>query len=321
MKKTISDTQAYLALIVLTMILLWISLFTGVQDIKFSELFTDSEKLIFFGVSRIPRTLALLLVGAGLSVCGFIMQQLSQNKFVSPTTAGTLDAAKMGILFGLILVPGGSLIARMSFSMLFTFLACLIFVMIVKRVRARNTVIIPLVGIMFGNIIGAVATFFAYKNNIVQNTQEWLLGDFSSVMEGQYETIYLILPAVLLAYIYAERFTIAGMGESFATNLGLSYNAIIIIGLLIVSLTVSATVVTVGSIPFVGLIIPNMVSLFVGDNLRRVLPFAALWGAVFLLSCDIIGRLVVFPYEIPIGMMVGVIGGAVFLVLILKRSK
>jgi iron complex transport system permease protein len=281
----------------------------------------DSEKLIFFGVSRIPRTLALLLVGSGLSVCGFIMQQLSQNKFVSPTTAGTLDAAKMGILFGLIFVPGGTLLTRMVFSMVFTFLACLVFVLIVKRVRAKNTVIIPLVGIMFGNIIGAVATFFAYKNNIVQNTQEWLLGDFSSVMEGQYETIYLILPAVVLAYIYAERFTIAGMGEGFATNLGLSYNAIVAIGLLIVSLTVSATVVTVGAIPFVGLIIPNMVSLFVGDNLRRTLPFAALWGAIFLLCCDIIGRLVVFPYEIPNGMMVGVIGGIVFLVLILKRSK
>lgn len=321
MKKGTVDIKAYVALTGVTLILLWISLFTGVKDIRFQELFTDSEKLIFFGVSRIPRTLALVLVGAGLSVCGFIMQQLSQNKFVSPTTAGTLDAAKMGILFGLILFPGGSLMGRMSFSLLFTFLACLVFVFIVRRVRMRNTVIIPLVGIMFGNIIGAIATFFAYKNNIVQNTQEWLLGDFSAVMEGQYETIYLILPAVVLAYFYAERFTIAGMGEGFATNLGLSYNTIVTIGLLIVSLVVSATVVTVGAIPFVGLIIPNMVSLFVGDNLRRTLPFAAFWGAIFLLCCDIVGRLVVFPYEIPIGMMVGVIGGIVFLVLILRKSR
>ncbi|HMR18967.1 MAG TPA: iron chelate uptake ABC transporter family permease subunit, partial [Sphingobacterium sp.] len=113
----------------------------------------------------------------------------------------------------------------------------------------------------------------------------------------------------------------AGMGEGFATNLGLSYNTIVTIGLLIVSLVVSATVVTVGAIPFVGLIIPNMVSLFVGDNLRRTLPFAAFWGAIFLLCCDIVGRLVVFPYEIPIGMMVGVIGGIVFLVLILRKSR
>lgn len=275
---------------------------------------------MFFLISRIPRTLSLVLTGAGLSIAGFVMQQMSQNKFVSPTTAGALDAAKMGILFSLILIPGVSLIGRMFWALVFTFLASLVFMLIVKRLKFLNSILIPLVGIMFGNILGAIATFFAYKNNIVQNTQEWLLGDFSAVMEGQYEAIYLILPAVLLIYFYADHFTIVGMGDSFAKNLGLSYKTIINIGLFSVALVVSASVVTVGAIPFVGLIVPNIISMVSGDNLRKTLPYCAFLGAILLLVCDILGRMIVFPYEIPIGMMVGIVGGIAFLIMIIKRN-
>lgn len=303
------------------LLLAWISLFTGVKDIRFSALFTDSEKLLFFVISRVPRTLALLLVGAGMSVAGFVMQQLSQNRFVSPTTSGALEAAKMGILFSLICVPQAPLSLRMVFALLFTFLSSFLFILFVGKIKLKSTVFIPLIGLMFASIISAMSTFFAYKHGIVQNTQEWLLGDFSSVMQGQYETVFLILPAVLLVYFYAERFTIAGMGESFAKNLGLSYQAIVQIGLFLVSLVVSASVVTVGAIPFVGLIIPNLVSMFVGDNLRAALPWTAWAGAALLLVCDIIGRLLVFPYEVPIGMTLGIIGSVVFLILILRKRK
>ncbi|KGE13766.1 ABC transporter permease [Sphingobacterium deserti] len=301
------------------LLLAWISLFTGVKDISFTELFTDGEKLLFFTLSRIPRTLALLLVGAGMSVSGFVMQQLSQNRFVSPTTSGALEAAKMGILAALIFMPQASLVMRMIFALFFTFISSLLFIGFVNQIRLKNTVFIPLIGLMFGSILSAVSTFFAYKQGIVQNTQEWLLGDFSSVMQGQYEAVYLILPAVILIYLYAERFTIAGMGESFAKNLGLSYNIIVQVGLFAVSLVVSASVITVGAIPFLGLIVPNLVSIFVGDNLRKALPWTAFTGASLLLICDVIGRLLVFPYEIPIGMTLGIIGSAVFLLLILKK--
>lgn len=276
---------------------------------------------MFFLISRIPRTLSLVLTGAGLSIAGFVMQQMSQNKFVSPTTAGALDAAKMGILFSLILIPGVSLMGRMFSALIFTFLASIVFMLIVKRLKFQNSILIPLVGIMFGNILGAIATFFAYKNNIVQNTQEWLLGDFSAVMEGQYEAIYLILPAVVLIYLYADHFTIVGMGDNFAKNLGLSYKTIINIGLFSVALVVSSSVVTVGAIPFVGLVVPNIISMVAGDNLRKTLPYCAFLGAILLLFCDILGRMIVFPYEIPIGMMVGIVGGIVFLIMIVKRNR
>ncbi len=307
------------ALIIL-LVLMWFSLFTGVKDVRFWDLFGDGDKLVFFVVSRIPRTLALILVGSGVSIAGFVLQQLSQNRFVSPTTSGALEAAKMGILTALIFIPNSSLFVRMLFALGFTFLTSFLFIFFVHKVKLRSTVFIPLIGLMFGSILSAASTFFAYKHGIVQNTQEWLLGDFSSVMQGQYEAVFLVLPAVAIIYLYADKITIAGMGESFAKSLGLSYEAIVYLGLFVVSMVVSSSVVTVGAIPFLGLIVPNVVSMIVGDNFRRTLPLIAYVGAVFLLICDLMGRLIVYPYEVPIGMIVGVIGSVVFLVLILKRK-
>ncbi|MGJ1319890.1 ABC transporter permease [Sphingobacterium spiritivorum] len=311
-------------LFLIVLILLAIaSLFTGVKEISLSEIFHLSEdQLLVFTISRIPRTAALILAGGGgLSIVGFIMQQITQNKFVSPTTAGSLEAAKMGILFSLLLIPQESLVYKMLFALCFTFAASMLFMAMVRRIRFRSTVFIPLIGILFGNILGAISTFFAYKHNIVQNVQGWLMGDFSAVLQGQYETIYIILPAVLISYVYADRFTIAGMGESFSKNLGLSYLTVVNLGLFIVSVTVSVTIVTVGAIPFLGLIIPNIVSMIYGDNLRKNLPYTALIGAIFLLVCDILGRILIYPYEIPIGLMVGITGGIIFFLLILKRNR
>ncbi|MFD2600383.1 ABC transporter permease [Sphingobacterium corticis] len=321
-KKRLSPILLYASLILGLLILVWVSLFTGVKNIAMRDVFAMSpDQLLVFTIARIPRAIALVLTGAGLSVAGFIMQQLSQNKFVSPTTAGSLEAAKMGILFSMLLIPQASIATKSVAALLFTLAANVLFVMMVRRVRFRSSVFIPLVGIMFGNILAAISTFFAFKYDIVQNVQEWMIGDFSSVLQGQYESIYLILPTVVLAYIYADRFTIVGMGESFAKNLGISYSAIVNLGLFAVSLTVSVSVVTAGAIPFLGLIVPNMVSMMMGDNLRRTLPMTALVGSLFLLFCDVVGRLIIFPYEVPIGLMVGVIGGVVFLILILKRNR
>ncbi|WP_118196442.1 ABC transporter permease [Albibacterium indicum] len=298
-----------------------ISLFVGVADISLSDLLkSDAETILLFSISRIPRTVALILAGVGLSVCGLIMQQMTQNKFVSPTTAGTLDATKMGLLAALIFFPSVGFMGKMIFAFLFTFFASLLFLKIIQKIRFRNVVFVPLVGLMFGGILNSISTFVAVRLNIVQDTNAWMMGDFSSVLQGRYELIYLSLPAVLITYLYANKFTIVGMGEDFSKNLGLNYNAVMQIGLFCVSLTVSTVVITAGAIPFLGLVIPNIVSMMYGDNVRKTLPLIALFGAVFLLVCDIIGRVVIYPFEIPIGMMVGVIGGVIFLILLLRKK-
>ncbi len=294
----------------------------GTKSIPLSEVLQmDETQLLVFTVSRIPRTLSLILTGVGLSVAGFIMQQIAQNKFVSPTTAGSLDAAKLGILMGILWLPDISLFGKITFSLVFSFVCSLIFILLAKRIKFKDIILVPLLGIMFGNVLNAIATFFAVKHNIVQNMQGWMMGDFSSVLQGQYESIYLIVPVVIVAYLFAYQFTMIGMGESFSKNLGLNYNTYLYIGLIVVALTVSASVVTVGAIPFLGLVIPNLVRIYKGDHLKKNLVYIALYGALFLLVSDILGRVVIAPYEIPIGLMVGIIGGVIFFFLLIRRER
>lgn len=145
-------------------------------------------------------------------------------------------------------------------------------------------------------------------------------GNFSLVIKGRYELLYLSIPLVIIAFLYANKFTVAGMGEDFSANLGLNYNQVVNIGITIVALLSSLVVITVGRIPFLGLIIPNIVTIYQGDYLKKNILTTALLGAAFLLACDILGRLIIFPYEIPIGLMVGVIGSVIFLYLLMRRN-
>lgn len=298
------------------------SLLIGARQISWAQLFDPSADLwLTLTASRLPRLAALVLTGAGLAVCGVILQHIVRNKFVEPGTSGGLDAAKLGILVALGWLPAASTASRMLFAMVFCLAASLLYVAIIRRIQFRNTVMVPVVGLMYGSVLAAIAEFYAYQHNILQSMQGWLLGDFSRVVQGHYELLYLILPMVLLAYAYAHRFTVLGMGEDMASSLGLSYAATAAIGLFLVSVTVSATVIAVGAIPFVGLVVPQWVALRRGDHLKNTLPLVALGGASLLLVCDIAGRLLIYPFEVPIGLTAGAIGGVLFLLLIVRRIR
>lgn len=297
------------------------SVLVGVKQVSWLQLLSSDDAWLTLTASRLPRLAALVLTGVGLAVCGVILQQIVRNKFVEPATTGGLDAAKLGILVALTIAPGMGKAARMVFALVFCFAASLIFIAIIRRIKVKNTVLVPVIGLMYGGVLSAVAEFYAYRNNMLQSMQGWLLGDFSRVVQGHYEIVYLILPIVVLTYLYAHRFTVLGMGEGMATSLGLNYAATVALGLMLVAVTVAATVITVGSIPFVGLVIPNLVALRHGDYLGRTLPVVALGGASLLLACDILGRLLLHPFEVPIGLTAGSVGGLLFLVLILRRRR
>ncbi|EPY6471141.1 ABC transporter permease [Clostridium sporogenes] len=306
-----------LALIILSIC----SIFIGVKDISFVDIFNlDDVKLKVLLISRIPRLISIIVVGGSMSIAGLIMQQISRNKFVSPDTASTVDSAKLGILVALMIFPSATLTEKMIVSFIFSLLGTFLFMKILKKIKVKNSIFIPLVGIMLGNIIDSITTFFAYKYNLIQSIASWLQGDFSLIIKGNYELIYLSLPIVVIAFIYANKFTVAGMGEDFSKNLGVNYNRIINIGLVIVALISSLVAITVGKIPFLGLIVPNIVTLCKGDNLKNSIYSTALLGAVFLLGCDILGRLIIYPYEISIGLVVGVVGSTVFLYLLFRRN-
>ncbi|MDM1544338.1 ABC transporter permease [Ignatzschineria indica] len=306
--------------VLILIVLSAISLFVGVINISVNDLFnlTDAQKQTIL-ISRIPRLITILIAGASLSISGLIMQKLSQNAFVSPTTAGTMESARLGILVAILLFAGASPLVKMGLAFLFALLGTFLFMKILNRIRYKDVVFVPLVGLMFGGIIGSISTFIAYKHDLIQNLASWLIGDFSMVMSGRYELIYISIPLMIIAYLYAHQFSIAGLGEDFSKNLGLKYQQVVNIGLAIVAMTTASVILTVGMIPFLGLIVPNIISLYKGDNIRTTLPYTALLGAIIVLACDILGRIIIYPYEIPISVTIGILGSLLFIWLLFKK--
>ncbi|ENX22823.1 hypothetical protein F892_02065 [Acinetobacter vivianii] len=309
-------------LILLLLPLAFISLFVGVGEMSLAGLWVGNpQDWQLFWTSRLPRLMAIIVAGAGLSVCGLIMQSLSRNRFVSPTTAGLYDCARLGVLVSIILLPSASIFIKTGFAIVVTLIGAMAFMSILATLKHRDTVFVPLVGMIFGSIISAFTTFIALQLDLLQNLAGWLQGDFSTILNGQYELIYLSVPVLILIYIFANRFVLAGLGQDFATNLGLNYKQTLFIGLLLVSVITGVVIVTVGAIPFLGLIVPNLVSLYLGDNIRRTLSHTALLGALLVLLCDVFGRVVIFPYEVSVSLIMGVVGSVIFLWLLLRRYR
>ncbi|WP_419723756.1 iron chelate uptake ABC transporter permease subunit VctD [Vibrio sinaloensis] len=296
-----------------------LSLFVGIGQLNVAQLLAggpQSWDLLF--TSRIPRLAAVLLAGAGLSIAGLIMQQISQNRFASPSTSGTIECAMLGYVLSLVLFGNGNqLWLIFSVSMLGT----LAFVQFINRIQFKNAVFVPLVGIIFGNVVQSVATFFAYKYDAIQNLSSWAVANFANLLQGDYELLYVAIPFAIFSLLYATRISAVGLGKDFAVNLGLNYQQVLVVGVLLVSVMSASVVMIVGKLPFLGLIVPNLVSRFYGDNLRRNIPLTALLGALIVLVCDLAGRLIIFPYELPISNIISLLGGAVFIYFILQGEK
>ena len=299
-----------------------VSLFVGVSDVSLSALFSgeaDEKMLMVFAVSRLPRTIALVLAGAGMAVAGTIMQMLARNRFAEPSTAGTVESASLGMLVVLLLAPDLPVMMKMLVASTFALAGTSLFLLILQRVPLRSPILVPLIGLMLGGVISACTTFFAYRFDLMQAMGAWTSGDFSTVLQGRYEVLWIAFVLTVASYVAADRFTVAGMGQDFATNLGLHYGRVLAFGLVVVSMVTASVVVTAGILPFIGLIVPNLVSIVMGDKLRHSLPWIALSGAALVLVCDIVGRTVNAPFEVPAGSVLGVIGSLFFLNMLLRR--
>jgi len=277
---------------------------------------TDLDSGLVLVVSRIPRTAAAILAGAGLALAGVVIQQTVQNRLVEPGLTGTPEAAVLGLLTITLIAPGAALLIKMSFAAASALVGTAGFFVLARHVPRRDPLLLPLVGIIYGGILGAVALWIAWATDLLQFIGIWQTGEFSGVLQGRYELLWLIAALAGVLYLVADRITILGLGEDYARSLGLNYRQTVLIGLGIVSVTVSLVVVTVGSMPFVGLVVPNIVSRIWGDNLRQNLGLVALMGAGFVLGSDVIGRLVRWPYEIPAATVFAIGGAAIFLWLI-----
>ncbi|WP_017587703.1 ABC transporter permease [Nocardiopsis ganjiahuensis] len=296
--------------------LLALSLTTGVYDVFGAE---DGSEM--FAITRIPRTVALVLAGAAMAMSGLVMQLLTQNRFVEPTTTGTTEWAGLGLLTVMILFPGASISARMSGAVLAAFIGTMVFFLFLRRVTLRSSLIVPIVGIMLGAVVSAVSTFIALQTDMLQNLGVWFAGSFTSVLRGQYELLWIVALVAVAVFVVADRFTVAGLGQEISTNVGLNYNRVILLGTGLIAVATGVVTVIVGNLPFLGLIVPNVVSMLRGDDLRSNLPWVCLLGVGIVTVCDLIGRTVIMPFEVPVSLILGIVGAAVFILLLLRQRR
>ena len=296
--------------------LLAASLLLGQYDV-----FGAEDGAAMFGITRLPRTIALVLAGAAMAMSGLVMQLLTQNRFVEPSTTGTTEWAGLGLLLVLWLAPTASILVKMMGAVAFSFIGTIVFFLFLRRVTLRSSLIVPIVGIMLGAVISAVSSFFALQADMLQQLGIWFMGSFTSVYKGQYEVLWLVLAVLAAVFIYADRLTVVGLGEDIATNIGLNYNRMLLLGTSLIAVATGVVTVVVGSLPFLGLIVPNVVSMVRGDDLRSNLPWVCLLGIGIVTVCDLVGRIIIAPFEMPVSVILGVLGAAVFIVMIVRSTR
>ncbi|MHA6602162.1 ABC transporter permease [Corynebacterium coyleae] len=302
--------------VVVVVLLLLTSLAVGQYDILNSD-----DGWAMFRTTRVPRTIALVLAGAAMAMSGLIMQMLTQNRFVEPTTTGTTEWAGLGLLASFVFFPNGTIMTRMLLAVGFAFVGTMVFFAFLRKVTLRSSLIVPIVGIMLGAVVSAVSTYWALQADLLQSLGVWFAGSFTSVIAGQYEVLWIVLFVVIAVFFYADRLTVAGLGEDVATNVGLNYNRIVLVGTSLVAVAAGVVTVVVGNLPFLGLIVPNIVSMMRGDDLRSNLPWVCLTGIGVVTICDLLGRTIIAPFEMPVSVILGVVGAAVFITMIVRRSR
>lgn len=318
--QTTKHNMAKLAACAAFGVLVTLSIFIGAGEFSPSRVFDDPDAIQLLFASRLPRTIAAVLTGAALAIAGLIMQAMVRNRFVEPSTAGTAQSAALGILIMTLAFPAATLAVKMLAASILALLGTSLFMMTAHRLPPTQPYLVPLFGLVYGGVIGSVVTFVGWQTDLLQFVDIWTNGEFSGVVRGRYELLWGTAIMVAIAWWAADRLTVLSLGRDVSIGLGLSYQRTLQLGLVIVSVISALTVVIVGIIPFVGLVVPNLVSRLMGDNLRGTIPWVALSGGTLVLGCDVLGRVLRYPYEIPVATVMGVVGAFLFLRLMFSRA-
>lgn len=180
---------------------------------------------------------------------------------------------------------------------------------------------VPLVGIISGNVTGGLTNYLVYQYEMAQTLSTWTTDRFSMMFHGQYEPVHLIIPLVTLAFPFANHFNTVGMRKDFSKNLSVPYDLMLFLGLIIVAMIIVSVAVVMGSILYISPIVPNMVAVLKGNKVRDTLMDMVLSGAVFILGRDMIGQVIIAPYEFLIELTMGILGNLIFVVLLLYRLR
>lgn len=352
-EKTLSVSEQYnvakakkiaVILILLALVFLFfvVSVFVGSGTLSFKEVFlaifnkgSETARLIVRRI-RFPRVIAALIAGGGLAVSGLVMQTVLKNPLASPTTLGVSNAAVFGANFAIIVVGAGAFhsthgswlsISNPYLVSTFSFLAAIIAagsILLLARLKNLNASAIVLAGVAVSAIFQAGTTLIQYfaSDTQVASAVYWTFGDLG---RASYKTdlIMFIVVAVSTLFFFLKRWDFSAMsgGIAYAKTLGVNTRFMTIMSLLLASLITSVTVSFLGIIGFVGLTAPQFMKRIVGDDYRYLLPSSFLAGALLLLISDILGRLPIFGTSVPVGVVTSLIGGPVFLAILLRRKK
>lgn len=289
---------------------LWQALLAGPQD---------TAGYIFWYV-RLPRTGGCLLAGAGLAVSGAVIQAVLNNKLASPGIIGVNAGAGLGVTVCCALgCLSGWAIAGAAFGG--ALLAVMLVVTLARRIGASRTTVI-LAGVAVNAFLGALSQgITTLIPEVGMLSGDFSVGGFSSVAHTRLIPAgRLILVSLLALMLLGNELDVLALGEETARGLGMSVNRMRTIFLLLTALLAGATVSFAGLLGFVGLIVPHAARKLVGNESRYLLPLCALGGGGFVTVCDLAARLVFAPYELPVGILMAVLGGPFFLVLLAKRK-
>lgn len=352
-EKTLSVSEQYnvakakkiaIILILLALVFLFfvVSVFVGSGTLSFKEVFlaifnkgSETARLIVRRI-RFPRVIAALIAGGGLAVSGLVMQTVLKNPLASPTTLGVSNAAVFGANFAIIVFGAGAFhsthgswlsISNPYLVSTFSFLSAIIAagsILLLARLKNLNASAIVLAGVAVSAIFQAGTTLIQYfaSDTQVASAVYWTFGDLG---RASYKTdlIMFIVVAVSTLFFFLKRWDFSAMsgGIAYAKTLGVNTRFMTIMSLLLASLITSVTVSFLGIIGFVGLTAPQFMKRIVGDDYRFLLPSSFLAGALLLLISDILGRLPIFGTSVPVGVVTSLIGGPVFLAILLRRKK
>ena len=269
---------------------------------------------------RLPRMLGAIIAGMGLSVAGVILQGVMNNALASPNTIGVNSGAGFFVMLAMMLFPhSGYATSIASFvGALLTTLA--IYALAYMADSSRTTII--LAGITVSSFLNAgINTIKLINTDITLNITSFLMGTLSGLTFNKIALPAIgIIAAVLVSLILAKPLNILSLGDDYARSLGLNVPLTRFFLLVLSSIMAGLVVSFAGLLSFIGLIVPHICRTLFGSDARYLLPTSALLGASFVLICDIIGRLIAAPYELPAGIIMAFIGGPFFMYLLLKKK-
>jgi len=289
--------------------------------------FADNVDAQIFFVARMPRVLTGAIVGATLASAGVVMQALLGNPLATPFTLGVSTGAALGAV--LVITFGSSVAAGALASVPLASLAgavvasAIVYVLATRPGRPMSTMVLLLAGVTLNAFFSALILFVQYAADFTQayRTLRWLMGDLDV---GSFAPILAALPLVLAALgIFAfltRSLNLLSVGTETAATRGVDIGWTQRLAFFSASLATAAAVSLAGPIGFVGIVVPHLVRLMVGVDHRIVLPASALFGAAFLVACDLIARTVLAPVEVPVGVVTAMVGGPFFLWLLVRRS-